>query len=160
MEDDDVLTGALDFLGLSLPFSLEDLQLRYKELAKKFHPDKGEYTSPVLFQELNRSRLILENYLLGHESPSPKSPTKDDSYDLYKKAKNIENSSIIKYYEVKEKNIVILEEHYNPYIQTLRKELEEAISIYKIIIEKYPNSIWVSDAKASWDKLKIWFKEQ
>lgn len=53
---------ALGIMGLSLPVTLSDIKTRYKELAKKYHPDrnKGCKKSEELLKTINMAYTILK----------------------------------------------------------------------------------------------------
>lgn len=154
------LKEALDFFHLEKNFSLPDLQSRYRELAKKYHPDKGEFTSEVLFIQLLEYKQILEKYLLENENkPIGFENKKESDYEIYKKAKQIENDAILNYFNSR-KNIpsVELDLEKNPELKILIEELKKAKALYEELIKKFPNSIWTRDAKDSIESMKVWWK--
>ena len=53
---------ALAIFGLEPPLTLEDIKIRYKELAKKYHPDlnKGCARSEELLKQVNMSYTVLK----------------------------------------------------------------------------------------------------
>ncbi|XDD47862.1 DnaJ domain-containing protein [Leptospira sp. WS39.C2] len=72
-----LLNDSLQFLGLSSGFTEEELRDSYHKLAKKYHPDTGEYTSDVMFVELNKHYESLKEFLLIH----PEDSGLDSSFD-------------------------------------------------------------------------------
>ncbi|MCC5815920.1 MAG: DnaJ domain-containing protein [Leptospira sp.] len=162
MEEEDLLELALDFFGFERNFTEEDFKNRYRELAKKYHPDSSEFTSNILFNELNRSKTILEDFLglKKQKEPTeyPPSKIKDLSYELYKLAKDIENRAILTYFEKTKGNPVYLNPEENPPLRELKESLEIPIQNYKKIIQEYPESIWVTDAQDSLRRLSIWIR--
>lgn len=56
---------AADTLGLKYPFTMEELKQKYKELAKKYHPDTnaGEKIFEEKFKEINEAYRILKDLL-------------------------------------------------------------------------------------------------
>jgi hypothetical protein len=160
LEEEDLLELALDFFGLKRNFTEEDFKNKYRELAKKYHPDTSEFTSNILFNELNRSKAILEEFLGLQNQVEPKeypsSKTKDLSYELYKSAKEIENRAILTYFEKTKGNPVYLNPEENPPLRELIESLVIPIQNYKKIILEYPESIWVSDAQDSLRRLSRW----
>ncbi len=156
------LQEALDFFHLKKNFSFLDLQSRYRELVKKYHPDRGEYTSTVLFIKLLEYKQILEKYLLENENEQFNfENTKASDYELYKKAKQIENDAILSYFNSR-KNISIVELNLerNPELKILIEELKKSKTLYEELIKKFPNSIWIRDAKDSMESMKVWWKSQ
>ena len=159
MEQEDLLILALDFFGLEESFTEAEFRERYLELAKKFHPDSSEFTSTVLFNELSRSKSILELHLNNRKtktSPHTLNQPKDQSYELYKKAKEIENRAILEYFEKTKGNPVYLDPEENPPLRDLIQKLEIPIRNYKIILEEYPQSIWAADSNDSLKRIRSW----
>lgn len=187
MEKEDLLELALEFFGLDTGFSEEEFKNRYRELAKKYHPDSSEFTSPILFNELMRSKTVLENYLeekkttlsfekkreansKNQNQESTRNPNnqqesqpeqfsqskKDEAYELYKIAKEIENEAILEYFEKTKGNPVFLEADQNPPLRRLLEKLERPLQNYKRIIRDFPRSIWVADAEDSIRRINVW----
>jgi len=165
LEAEELLELALDFFGLPRNFTEEEFRNRYHELAKKYHPDVGEFTSTVLFNELQISKQILESYLQSRdvsnqksiETPSPeRKKSWDPAFELYKISKELENQSILDYYEKTKGNPIFLKEEENPPLRELRFRLQEPIRNYQTILERYPTSIWARDARDSIRRLRIW----
>jgi curved DNA-binding protein CbpA len=159
LEQEDLLTLALDFFGLERNFTEEEFRERYRELAKKFHPDSSEFTSTVLFNELTRSKSLLEIYIRERENPQlpmTESSAKDESYELYKKAKEVENQAILEYFEKTKGNPVYLHPEENPPLRDLLQKLEIPIQNYSCILERYPKSIWATDASDSLKRIQNW----
>lgn len=152
---------AILFFQLEEIFSLEDVKKRYRELALKFHPDRGEYTSDTLFIQLLEYKSILETYLEEREFSEEKEhiPTKNKDYQIYKEAKKIENAAILKYFQSRKKALQMeLKAEKNPQLQELQSQLEKARLLYQHLIDKFPDSIWLRDAKDSLESTKVWFK--
>ncbi len=152
---------ALDFFGLSSNFQLEDLKKRYHTLALKYHPDRGEYTSDVLFVQLLHYKSILENSLLEKMNivteDSPKQKIHSD-YEIYKSAKKIENDAILQYFESRKNNLQVeLHIEKNPELKVLLLNLEKAKVLYEKLLKEHPTSIWAKDAKDSLESLKVWW---
>lgn len=70
-----LLNDSLQFLGLNSGFTESELRESYHKLAKKYHPDTGEYTSDVMFVELNKHYESLKEYLLIHPEESELDPS-------------------------------------------------------------------------------------
>ncbi len=166
MEEEDLLELALEFFNLKPDFTEEEFHIRYRELAKKFHPDSSEYTSTILFNELIRSKEILESHLkknsknnLVEDLNSPAVSTsnkKDASYALYKKAKEEENIAILEYFEKTKGNPIFLNPEENPPLKKLIASLAIPLQAYNKILTEFPDSIWANDAKDSIKRLGAW----
>lgn len=72
-----LLNDSLQFLGLRSGFTEAELRDSYHKLAKKYHPDTGEYTSDVMFVELNKHYESLKEFLLIHPEDSIGDPSGD-----------------------------------------------------------------------------------
>jgi len=144
---------ALDFFGLPGSFTKEQLNSQYHKLARQYHPDAGEYTTSAVFLKLVEYRDILSDFLNNRISEE----LKEDDYSLYKKAKNIENRSVIDYFKKTEGNRVFLKEEENRPLSELKSELKQAQEIYLKILQTYPDSIWREDIQASLKKIAVWF---
>lgn len=178
MEEEDLLELALVFFNLDKTFTEEEFHSKYRELAKKYHPDAGEYTSSILFNELLRSKEVLEEFLRRKSTFSPpisddgdeilnksnvSKPEKstkpkpvDQSYNIYKKAKEEENLAILDYFDKTKGNPVFLNPEENPPLKKLISDLSSPISAYNTILNEYPESIWVNDARDSIKRLGTW----
>jgi hypothetical protein len=155
------LEEALAFFGLSREFTDEELKKTYHNLALKYHPDRGEYTSDVLFVQLLQYKSILEQYSLEdkdtapHESPDTK--TQSD-FQIYKKAKKIENDAILQYFQSTKHNLRMeLSIERNPKLAILLTQLEKAKLLYEQLLKDYPQSIWARDTKDSLESMKVWW---
>lgn len=168
MKDD--IENALLFFSLSKPFSKDDLKKRYRELALKYHPDRGEYTTDVLFVQLMNYYSNLENYLDLHlsEEGSPQfnsviqnsaSNSTKDEYKIYKEIKSKESEAILAYFKSR-KNLptVELDPKKNPELNELRTKLDKIKKDYHEFIKNYPQSIWVADIIDTMENLKVWWK--
>ena len=155
MEVDD----AFQFFGLDRSITEETFKHRFHELALKYHPDKGEFNSNVIFLELMKHRHTLENFFenrQSHEEVFKKvSPTND--YTLYKEAKQIQNDSILKYFKSREKFNNQTSPNADFEIQ-LREELKIAKSKYLELIREFPKSLWIRDSTDSIQSIDIWLK--
>ena len=54
---------ALKIMGLSDGYSADDLKRKYRELAKKYHPDAGKEKNGEMFIKINAANEILNDYL-------------------------------------------------------------------------------------------------
>jgi hypothetical protein len=159
------LEEAILFFTLSKPFTKEDLKNRFRELANKYHPDKGEYTSDTLFVTLLHYKNILEQFLqkenqnivydnqpIMHKSAQP-------DYPFYKEAKKMENEAILNYYRLRKNiNIVELDDKKNKELLELREKLFIVKQKYEEFLSKYPESIWIQDVKDSLYNITVWWK--
>lgn len=168
-----LLNDSLHFLGLSPGFTESELKESYHKLAKKYHPDSGEFTSDVMFLELNKHYESLKDYLLIHPEdetflqgsgegssdtkiPSPK-PSKDPVFHEYKLAKEKETEAILRYYEKRNLHPIELSDNLNKELVQLRKDLEPVLSVYAEILKKHSTSLWANDAKDSLERLRVWW---
>ncbi len=153
---------AILFFQLEKDFQAEDLKKKFRELAFKYHPDRGEYTSNTLFTQLLEYKSILEEYLEHNEIPTPKEKeqsSKNLDYQIYKEAKKIENAAILAYFQSRKKALtMVLEKEKNPQLQELQIQLEKAKNLYNQLLEKFPDSIWTRDAVDSLESMKVWFR--
>ncbi|PJZ45879.1 J domain-containing protein [Leptospira brenneri] len=171
-----LLNDSLHFLGLSPGFLESELKEAYHKLAKKYHPDSGEFTSDVMFLELNKHYESLKDYLLIHpeedtsfregvdgfdfsESPNITKPSKDPVFHEYKLAKEKETEAILRYYEKRNLHPIELSENLNKELVQLRKDLEPVISVYAEIVKNHTNSLWAKDAKDSLERLRVWWSK-
>ncbi|TGL23607.1 molecular chaperone DnaJ [Leptospira bourretii] len=169
-----LLNDSLNFLGLSAGFTESELKESYHKLAKKYHPDSGEFTSDVMFLELNKHYESLKDHLLIHpeddfshlvsgevcgdsEVPPITKPSKDPVFHEYKLAKEKETEAILRYYEKRNLHPIELSESLNKELVQLRKDLEPVLSVYAEIVKKHPSSLWANDAKDSLDRLRVWW---
>lgn len=161
------LEDALLFFSLPLSFEKEELKKRYRELALKYHPDRGEYTSDVLFVQLMQYHSFLESYLDKKDSqeipsevlsPVSTKPNREE-YNHYKDLKYRENEAILYYFNSR-KNLkaVELDERKNKELAELKGKLEKIKQEYDDFTKTYPNSIWNQDIIDSIENLKVWFK--
>jgi hypothetical protein len=161
------LEDALLFFSLPLSFEKEDLKKRYRELALKYHPDRGEYTSDVLFVQLMQYHSFLESYLDKKDSQEillevlstvSIKPNREE-YNHYKDLKYRENEAILYYFNSR-KNLkaVELDERKNKELAELKGKLEKIKQEYEDFTKTYPNSIWNQDIIDSIENLKVWFK--
>ena len=144
-----LIVEALEFFNLSENFSLEELNKRFHEMVKKYHPDSGEFSSPEVFFKIVEYRDILKPH---------SSEEKEDDYSLYKKAKKAESAAILEYYKTTEGNKIFLNPEDNPALRKLRIELEKVVRMYDDLFRKFPDSIWIHDAKTSVGKISVWLK--
>lgn len=150
---------AFQFFGLELTATEEIFKHRFHELALKYHPDKGEFNSEVIFLELMRHRHTLEKFFENrheHEEVFKKTSANTD-YSLYKEAKQLQNDSILRYFKSREK--------YNnqttpsaDFELQLKEELNLAKAKYIKLIQDHPNSLWVRDSKDSILSIDVWLK--
>ncbi|MCW7492784.1 DnaJ domain-containing protein [Leptospira sp. 2 VSF19] len=169
-----LLNDSLHFLGLSPGFTESELKESYHKLAKKYHPDSGEFTSDVMFLELNKHYESLKDFLLIHpeeesfpsgnqenndpnEKGNPLKPSKDPVFHEYKQAKEKETEAILRYYEKRNLHPIELSENANKELVQLRKDLEPVLSVYTEILKKHPTSLWAKDAKDSLERLRVWW---
>lgn len=168
-----LLNDSLHFLGLAPGFTESELKESYHKLAKKYHPDSGEFTSDVMFLELNKHYESLKDYLLIHpedesslygsgegSSDSKVSyvkPSKDPVFHEYKLAKEKETEAILRYYEKRNLHPIELSDNLNKELVQLRKDLEPVLSVYAEILKKHSTSLWANDAKDSLERLRVWW---
>jgi len=68
------LRAALDLLGLAWPLDQMELRARYKDLAKRHHPDAtgGDRSAEEKFKDINRAYSLLKRRVPAHTSrPAP-----------------------------------------------------------------------------------------
>lgn len=158
-----LLDEAKAFFGISEPFDLAEVKELYHKLAKKFHPDTGEYTSDILFLELNRHYEVLKNHLSDHHElneihSGQGNHSKDKVFQLYKENKQKETEVILEYYESRTNLPIQLSDSENQDLVKLRKALEPIVITYLKILENNPESIWIPDIKDSIQRLKVWYE--
>jgi hypothetical protein len=174
-----LLNEALAFLHLSESSTEQDLKATYHLLAKKYHPDTGEFDSDILFQELQKHYEFLKtwwndkgNFILSHSTKQPivepniinsyrSRSTKqgnDPIFNLYKLAKEVETRAILDYFEKTKNTPLELHETKNKNLSELRKALEPAKNKYQEIVKLYPQSIWAKDSGDSLQRLSVWWK--
>ncbi|HMV78093.1 MAG TPA: J domain-containing protein [Leptospiraceae bacterium] len=163
--------NALTFFGLEENFTRDELQRKFHFLALRYHPDKGEFTSDVVFIQLLECRQILEEHLtmqaeaehearLSETENSDKEPehSHNDFY-FYKTAKKIENDAILTYFKSRKNKLRMeLDAEKNPELMELRTKLERAKQLYSELMERFPDSMWIQDAKNSLTSLEVWWK--
>lgn len=123
----------------------------------KYHPDRGEFTSDVLFIELVKYREVIEEYLENRENLDSKSIKNSKDYQIYREAKFIENESILNYFKKRDGLKISLKENENPELKILKTKLNSAKEKYEEILSNYPKSIWLEDSKNSIQRIEIWF---
>lgn len=148
---------AFQFFGLEITTTEEIFKHRFHELALKYHPDKGEFNSEVVFLELMKHRQTLEKFFeTRHEHEEAFSKAEND-YALYKEAKKIQNDSILKYFKLREKNNNQTSPNADFEIQ-LKEELNRAKAKYMKLMQEHPNSLWIPDSKDSIQSIDVWLK--
>ena len=158
------ILNALLFFSLEPNFTREDLKKRYRELAKKYHPDMGEYTTDVLFVQLLSYNSLLEDYLQGlrqhgDNTVQPRESKSNTEYTLYKESKSKERDAIHRYYKSRENiPVVELDEKKNKELIELREKLDAVRKEYIDFLKKFPNSIWIPDIQESLENMKLWWK--
>lgn len=153
MEDRDLLEEALQFFDLDEHFTEQKLNERFHELAVKYHPDKGEYSSTEIFCRIMEYRQVLKEYSQGKPQPSA-----ENDYDLYRLAKKVEREALETYFEQTRGNTIWIDAKDNPPLRALRLELFRAIELYDRIIRIFPDSIWTQDSIASMEKISVWMR--
>ncbi|MBE7411651.1 MAG: molecular chaperone DnaJ [Leptospiraceae bacterium] len=148
---------AVLFFGLEKNFSRKEFQKAYHALSMKYHPDRGEFTSDVLFIELVKYREVIEEYLENRENLDSKSIKNSKDYQIYREAKFIENESILNYFKKRDGLKISLKENENPELKILKTKLNSAKEKYEEILSNYPKSIWLEDSKNSIQRIEIWF---
>ncbi|MBK7056229.1 MAG: hypothetical protein IPH52_14505 [Leptospiraceae bacterium] len=148
---------AFQFFGLEITTTEEIFKHRFHELALKYHPDKGEFNSEVVFLELMKHRQTLEKFFeTRHEHEEAFSKATND-YALYKEAKKIQNDSILKYFKSREKNNNQTSPNADFEIQ-LKEELIRAKAKYIKLMQEHPTSLWIPDSKDSIQSIDVWLK--
>ncbi|XDD44012.1 DnaJ domain-containing protein [Leptospira sp. WS60.C2] len=181
-----LLNDSLQFLGLRSGFTEAELKESYHKLAKKYHPDTGEFTSEVMFLELNKHYETLKESLLVHAeeeenteegeefvesserirtktnsiNQSETKPSKDPIFQEYKVAKEKETEAILRYYEKRNLHPIELSSSLNKELLQLQKELEPVIQVYANILKNFPSSLWAPDAKNSLERLRVWWSKE
>ncbi|WP_411822341.1 J domain-containing protein [Leptospira sp. 'Mane'] len=173
MDKELLLDEALSFLGLNRFSDEDDLKTSYHKLAKKYHPDTGEFTSEVLFQELQKNYEFLKKYFesnkgFGPGFSEPKTDTirtdksssvpSDPIFVIYKKAKEEETKAILTYFEKTKLSPLNLDEAKNNALVELRLKLDPVCKIYLDIVNNHSNSLWANDSRSSLDRLSVWWK--
>jgi len=166
-----LLNEALSFLHLTESSNEQELKTSYHGLAKKYHPDSGEYDSDILFRELQKQYEFLKAHYANYgnfklpgvsipdESITKKSKTKKDPiFELYKTAKDRETRAILSYFEKTKNSPLHLDEKGNKSLEGLRKDLDPVRKIYLEILSLYPESIWAKDSKESLQRISVWWK--
>ncbi len=140
---------SLDFFDLEIDFTLSQLKEKYFNLAKKFHPDTGEYSSDDVFIEVLKHKVILENFLYSKNT----NIVAESDYKLYKIAKQIENEAIRLYFGERKNNF----NNSSPDIEIkLKNQLFEAKILYEKLKLDFPKSIWLLDSEDSIDSIDNW----
>ncbi|MCG6148678.1 molecular chaperone DnaJ [Leptospira levettii] len=177
-----LLNDSLHFLGLSSGFTESDLKESYHKLAKKYHPDSGEFTSDVMFVELNKHYENLKEFLLIHPEETyvdpdgnvshskntnqsikeslENKPSKDPIFQEYKLAKEKETKVILRYFEKRNLHPIELSSALNKELVQLQKELEPVLQVYANILKQHPTSLWANDAKNSLERLRVWWSKE
>lgn len=163
MDKELLLEEALAFFALDRSVSQDQIKERYHVLAKKYHPDSGEFTSPVLFQELQKYyEVLVQAEFAKDQIPNipyskPDKQRKDQTFEKYKKAKEWETIAILDYYEKTKYQPLVLKAEENPALMELRKTLLPVIKELEDIVLEKPPSIWVNDARDSLKRLSVWW---
>jgi hypothetical protein len=143
------LQTSLDFFDLEIDFTISQLKEKYFILAKKFHPDTGEYSSDDVFIEVLKHKVILENFLHSKITHV----VAESDYKLYKVAKQIENEAIRMYFGERKNNF----NNSTPEIETkLKNQLFEAKILYEKLKQEFPKSIWLIDSEDSIESINNW----
>ena len=148
---------ALDFFGVDISVTEEVFKHRFHELALKYHPDKGEFNSDIIFLELMKHKHTLDLFFQNRKSHLETFQAATNDYALYKEAKQLENESILKYFKTREKfnNQTLANADFE--VQ-LKEELKVAKSKYLQLIQEHPNSLWIRDSKDSILSIDVWLK--
>lgn len=157
MENHNLLDAIL-FFGLEVNFSRQEFHKAFHNLAMRYHPDRGEFTSDVLFVELIRYKVILEEYLEIRENRNHENAKKSKEYEIYKEAKRIENEAVLSYFKQRDGQQILLQEQENPELKVLKSRLTVAKNKYQTIILNHPESVWVEDSKDSIHRIDIWLR--
>ncbi len=166
-----LLNEALSFLHLTESSTEQDLKTTYHQLAKKYHPDSGEFDSDILFHELQKHHEFLKSYLSdhgsfrfkskeipGHKKKEPKKEGSDPIFNLYKLAKEEETKAILDYFERTKNTPLHLDELKNKNLIELRFKLEPVRKKYQEIVSEHPESIWAKDSKDSLQRISVWWR--
>jgi len=149
---------ALDFFGVDISVSEEAFKHRFHELALKYHPDKGEFNSDIIFLELMKHKHTLDLFFQNRKSHLETFQAATSDYALYKEAKQLENESILKYFKSREKFNNQTAPNADFEIQ-LKEELKVAKSKYLKLLQEHPNSLWIRDSKDSILSIDVWLKD-
>jgi hypothetical protein len=70
------LRAALGVLGLGWPVAVEELRARYKELAKRYHPDSngGDRSAEERLKDINRAYSLLRARIAPRAAPARRAP--------------------------------------------------------------------------------------
>jgi len=151
-----LLDEALAFFGF---FEFPDdstLHQRYKALAKKYHPDSGEYSSPVVFQELQRHFEVLKSIEVSKKTPEKKES--DTSFVLYKTAKDLETKAILAYFDKTAHFPMDNKEARKIPLDELKHSLTASIIMYEEVVKS--KGIWSEDASRSIKRCSVWWSEE
>jgi hypothetical protein len=148
---------SLLFYSLKEDFSLDDLKKKFTEFVFKYHPDRGEYTSNAMIIEVYKHKEILENFLIQKIETTKVKETLSD-YEIYKKAKKLENDTILTYFKKRNLNLNKTSPDLEYEIE-LKKKLTEAKVLYETILTLFPHSIWCSDSKDSIHSIENWLRD-
>lgn len=151
------IEDAFQFFGLDRSATEEIFNRRFHELAFKYHPDRGEFNSNIIFLELMKHRQTLGNFFENRNNHIEAFKKLADDFTLYKQAKQLENDAIIKYFKSREKFNNQTAPNADFEIQ-LREELKTAKTKYLELIREYQNSVWIRDAKDSIQSIDVWLK--
>ena len=151
------IDDAFQFFGLDLNVTEEVFKHRFHELALKYHPDKGEFNSEIVFLELMKHRNTLEKFFENRHEHEQAFKKATNDYALYKEAKQLQNDSILKYFKSREKFNNKTSPDADFEIQ-LKEDLALARAKYQKLIQEHPTSLWIADSKDSIASIDIWLK--
>jgi len=164
-----LLNQALSFFGFTELPTPNLLQARYRELARRFHPDAGEFTSPELFQELQKYHEALESALERAQNQTKENDQQietrqqsqkreKEEFQLYKHAKDEETKALLLYFEKTNHLPWDALEARKQAHEILKKDLEPVLAVYEQLQKQQPPSIWSDDARRSQQRLAVWWK--
>ncbi|MDH5716859.1 MAG: DnaJ domain-containing protein [Spirochaetia bacterium] len=147
----------LDILDLNVDASIVDIKKAYRKKVKKYHPDLHEEKSRLYYQEkmvlinhaykslindpiLSKKTNIKKSKDINDDKNLPDLP-KDPGYSYYKQAHMYFHKGFYKYYKKKIKP----ENKLKAAVEIL-SNFERAYHYYTLVIEKYPDSLWVWDS--------------
>jgi len=144
----------LEILGLTEPYSHEDLKKAFRKKCKLYHPDKNQdnLNSHLAMIRLNHAYSNLQKQL-KEKSPLPRiKPVKDPSYRIYKegikKFQSIHPSKWVSYSLKGFFDSQAVKYHVDAptVINSLISDMAVAYQLFSVIVNEHENSPWFADA--------------